>query len=238
MFLLQVAAPQGIRPGAFNPAVIHEKVVGELAKVKQIGEQIGNTSLAIGKLPDKTQRKQLEVQAGSVFNISGKASELVEISKQLRHALKAASKELDKNTKAVFGAKADILQAIGELEVDIASGKYSVDAAFARSKRADKVIRATLQIAESGGLEDKKVALENIQSLKEFQNVPTVALALAKNAPRIAKLETATQNPALLPFLTAASLGGKQAGSGPAGGGLPPDLAAALGGKGKKALAA
>ncbi|GEM_PF-3256998 len=237
MFLL-LQPTQGIQPGAFNPTVIHEKVVGELAKVKQIGEQIGNASLAINKLPDKAQRKQLEVQAGSVFNISGKASELVEISKQLRLALKAASKDLDKNTKAVFGAKADILQAIGELEVDIAHGKYSVDAAFGRSKRADKIIRATIQIAESGGLDDKRVALENIQSLKEFQNVPVVALALAKNAPRIAKLETATQNPALLPFLTAAAAGGKYAGSkASAGGGLPPELAA-LAGKGKGRAAA
>ena len=220
---MAVAPPQGIQPGAFNPQVIHDKVLGELGKVKQIGEQIGNTSLAINKLPDKAQRKQLEVQAGSVFNISGRNSELVEISKQLRTALKAASRELDKNTKAVFGAKAEILQAIGELEVDVAGGRYSVDAAFGRSKRADKIIRATLQIAESGGIEDKKVALENIQQLKEFQNVPTVALALAKNATRIAKLETATQNPALLPFLTAAA-GGK-AGKGfdkyGGGGGLP-----------------
>ena len=73
--------------------------------------------------------------------------------------------------------------------------------------------------------------------MKEFQNVPVVALALAKNAPRIAKLETATQNPALLPFLTAAAAGGKYAGSKAPAGGLPPELAA-LAGKAKGRAAA
>lgn len=209
MFLL-LAPVQGIQPGSLSPEIVHEKVIGELGKVKQIGDQIGNSSLAINKLPDKAQRKALEVQAGSVFNISGRNSELVEIGNQIKAAVKAAGKTLAKNTKAVFGAKAEILTAIGGLEVDVASGKYSIDAAFARGKRADKIIRATIQIAENGGLDDKKVALENIQTLKEFQNVPSVALALAKNAAKVAKLETEASNPVLLPFL-AASTGGKAA---------------------------
>ena len=202
---MATAPVQGIQPGALNPQIVHEKVIGELKKVGELGQEIGNPSIAIKSLPDKAQRKTLEVKAGSVFNIAGKNSELVEISKQIKTALKTASRDLDKNTKAAFGAKAEILEAIGQIEVDVASSKSSIDAAFARSKRADKIIRATLKIAESGGLEDKRVALENIQALKEFQNVPTVALALAKNAARIAKLETAAQNPALLPFLSAAS---------------------------------
>ncbi len=203
-------AQGGIAPGSFSPQVLHEKVTSELRKVKDIGDQIGNSSLAINKLPKGPQKQQLQVAAGSQFNISGKQSELVEISKQLTAAIKTAGKTLAKNTKSVFGAKAEILKSIGELEVDIASGKYSIDAAFARSKRADKIIRASLQIAENGGLEDKTVALENIQALKEFQNVPSVALALAKNATRLAKLETEASNPALLPFI-AAGAGGKAA---------------------------
>ena len=208
-------APAGIAPGSFNPQVLHEKVTGELGKLKSIGEKIGNPSVSINKLPDKQTRQRLLVEVGSQLNISGKQSELVGIAKELNAAVKAAGKNLPKNTKAVFNAKAEVLKSIGELEVDIASGKYSVDAAFARSKRADKIIRASLQIAESGGLEDKQVALESIQSLKEFKNIPSVALALAKNAAKVTKLETESTNPALLPFIAG---GARAAASGHSGG--------------------
>lgn len=208
---MATAPVQGIQPGSLSADVIHRKVLDELKKVKDVGEQIGSPSLSIRRVPDKTQRKQLEVSAGSNFNITGKTSELVEISKQLNHAVKAASRDLDRNTKAVFTAKAEVLQIIGGIELDIARGTYSVDDAFKRSSRADKLIKATLKIAESGGLEDKQVALDNIQALKEFQSVPSVALALAKNAAKIAKLETQSQNPALLPFLASAAGGGKAA---------------------------
>ena len=208
---MATAPVQGIQPGSLKADVLQQKVLGELRKVKEFEGQIGNPSLSIKKLPDKAQRKQLEVSAGSNFNIAGKQSELIEISRQLLAAVKAAGRDLAKNTKAVFTAKAEILKRIGEVELDIASGSYSIEASFKRSKRADTIIQQALKIAESGGLEDKATALEFVQTLKEFQNVPTVALALAKNAAKIAKLETESQNPALLPFLSAAAGGGKAA---------------------------
>lgn len=208
---MATAPVQGIQPGSLKAEVLQQKVLGELRKVKEFEGQIGNPSLSIKKLRDKAQRKQLEVAAGSNFNIAGKQSELIEISKQLLAAVKTAGKDLAKNTKAVFTAKAEILKRIGEVELDIASGRYSIEDSFKRSKRADTIIQQALKIAESGGLEDKATALEFVQTLKEFQNVPTVALALAKNAAKIAKLETESQNPALLPFLSAAAAGGKAA---------------------------
>ncbi len=208
---MATAPVQGIQPGSLKAEVLQKKVLEELQKVKQFEGQIGNPSLSIKKLPDKAQRKQLEVSAGSNFNIAGKQSELIEIAKQLTAAVKAAGKDLAKNTKAVFTAKAEILRRIGEVELAIASGSYSIEDAFKKGKRADVIIQQALKIAESGGLDDKATALEFIQTLKEFQNVPTVALALAKNAAKVAKLETESQNPALLPFLSAAAGGGKAA---------------------------
>lgn len=199
------AVSQALPAGALSGSVIHEKVIDELVKVKRVQTQIGNPSIAINRLPDKNQRKTLQVQAGSVLNISGKDSELVEIAKQLKAAVKSAGKALTGNTKKVFEAKAQFLEALGGIEVDIASGKYSVDDAFKRSGRIDKLIKATIQIAEYGGLEDKNIALENIKALKEFQDVPSVALALGKHAPKIAKIESETSNQALLPFIAASS---------------------------------
>lgn len=205
---------QGIAPGSLNAGAIHRKVTEELGKVKEIGDQLGAPTIAINKVPDKTARKKLEVEAGSRFNVTGKNAELIELGAQIAQAVKIAGKTLAKNAKAVLEAKAKILKAVGEIEVAIASGKSSLDVAF--KKRADVIIQQSLVIADKGGFEDTSIALENIQLLEQFQNVPSVAMALAKHGVKITGLKSQASNPALAPFLNKAASGGN----------TPSDLAA------------
>ena len=209
MFLLLAPTPvsqgQGIAPGSLNSQALHRKVTEELTKVQEIGAQIGPPTTAINKVADKPTRKRLEVEAGSKFNVTGKNAELIELGNQIAQAVKTAGKTLAKNAKAVLEAKAKILKAVGEVEVAIASGKSSLDAAF--KKRADVIIQQSLVIADKGGFEDTSIALENIQLLEQFQNVPSVALALAKHGVKITGLKTQASNPALAPFLNKAAGG-------------------------------
>src|SRR3990167_5219676 len=132
---------QGIQPGSLSSQALHALGKKELRKIYEIlskNQELATTP--INKLPiSKDQKTALKVGIGSELNVYGKQSQLVETSKALARATKAAGKALSKNEKVIYSAKENILKIIGEVEIVLAQGE-SIDRAFSKSKRADQFI--------------------------------------------------------------------------------------------------
>ena len=209
--MAQVAPVQaGPAAGQFSADALHQEISTEFGKLHKFSGQIA--TVAPNKLPDKQERGRLIVELGSELNVSGKDSLLVTNANGIKQAVKQAGKSLEKTTKNILLAKAQILEAVGRIELAVANGKNSLEQAF--KGNVDKIITASIQIAQLGSLDDKQIALENIELLKTFNNVPSVTQALAKHATKILKIEAEVKNPTLAPFFTRAAHGG----------GTPPSL--------------
>lgn len=205
MFLFLVGPTQaaGITAGRFHGAKLVHAVQEEASKLTSIIAEAGNNpTISLKQIPDKNLKNRLLGIAPSTLNMSGKSSTLEIDAKELEQTLSAAKKAkiLDKNELIVLQSHVQIHKAFGEIERLYGGGSYSPEKAF--GKKIDSAIRSIAAIGEKGTKEDKVYALKYLNIFKkQFQNIPAVNLSLAKNAARLAKLESVQQNDMLKQFM-------------------------------------
>ena len=206
-----------IQAASLLPKDTHAQVKREadkLALFLQQKEELATTP--INKLPlPKEQKTAFKVTVGGELNVHEGKAALRQRAVLIKRAISQGGKELTKDQKAFFGAQQAVCEFLGEIEEKIVKGNTSYSVAFKR-KKVDGYIRATLTLAEKGGM-DPTIAIENIELLEKFkEKLPEVSAAFAKNADKIQKLKNKASNPALAPFYAkAASVGG---------GNIPSDL--------------
>lgn len=198
-----------VQAGSLIPKETHAQVKKEAEKLAlflQQKEELATT--AINKLPlPKEQKVAFKVTVGGELNVHEGKSALRHRAALIKQAIKQGGRELTKDQKAFFGAQAAVCEFLGEVEEKIVKGNTSYSAAF-KHKKVDGYLRATLTLAEKGGM-DPTIAIENIELIEKFkEKLPEVSAALAKNAAKIQNLKNKATNPALAPFYTKAADGG------------------------------
>ena len=192
-----------ITAGRFHGKKLVKAVEEEADKLANIMAEAGNNpTVSLKQIPDKNLKNRLLGVAPSTLNMSGKITTLEIDAKELEQTLKAAkqAKILDKNELIIMQSHVQIHKAFGEIERLYGGGSYSAEKAF--GKKVDSAIRSIAAMAEKGTKDDKVYALKYLNIFKKkFQNIPAVNLSLAKNAARLAKLETVQQNDMLKQFM-------------------------------------
>lgn len=206
MFVLKVALGT-IAPGSLAPKANHDAIKVEMEKLERFlsihdGALVTNS---INKIPGlkSADRTALKVTMGGELNIHDGTAVLTSRHKQIDRAISLAKKGLSKDEKALLSAQSQLCAFVGKVEEQIVKGKTSFTDAF-KKKEVDKFIRATLLIAEKGGM-DPTIAIENIEMIEKFkEKLPGVSESLAKNSDRISKLKNKSADPNLAPFFAKA----------------------------------
>ncbi len=191
-----------LTPGSLAPKETHTAVVAEFQKLRRFLDHHDGAlvSSSINKLPiKKADKTALKVTMGGELNIHDGKAVLAERARQINKAISQAKKGLSKDEKAILSAQAQVCAFVGKIEEQIVKGNTSFTQAFSK-KEVDKYIRATLAIAEKGGM-DPSIAVENIELIEQFKDkLPGVAESIGKNSDRISKLKNRSSDPNLSPF--------------------------------------